>query len=91
MLRPNLAVLAFLLLGAGAARAETQCYPHCDYVHYYGPSDYTYRQPGLFGFPRCTPDGNCSPQLAYRYSGVDVGQRIVIQPRRRVRPAEQLR
>ena len=91
MLKLSVALFVVCVPWAGAAYAETQCYPNCDYVHYYGPSNYTYMQPGLFGYPQCAPDGNCSPRQIYRYSGVDVGQRIVIQPRRRSQPAEHLR
>jgi hypothetical protein len=59
------ASLAFFLSGAAAALAEA-CFPHCDYTHYYGPFDFSYRQPGLFGYPQqCGPQGDCSPHLAY--------------------------
>lgn len=47
-----------------AARAA-DCYPYCDYNHYYGPYDFTYVRPGLFAYPRCGPRGECSPTLDY--------------------------
>jgi hypothetical protein len=53
-----------LVPGTGTALAEA-CFPHCDYTHYYGPLDFSYRQPGLFGYPPCGPQGNCTPHLAY--------------------------
>jgi hypothetical protein len=56
------------LAGTGAAVAEMWCYPHCDYVHYYGPYDFTYDKPGLYGYPQCGPQGDCAPNLAYRTS-----------------------
>jgi hypothetical protein len=61
------AVLAILAGGpAGHAVAEEWCFPHCDYVHYYGPYDFTYNQPGLYGYPQqCGPHGDCTPHLAY--------------------------
>jgi hypothetical protein len=69
---PNRSVIALLgsvvvsiLAGTGAAVAEQLCFPHCDYTHYYGPLDFSYRQPGLFGYPHCGPQGDCSPHLAY--------------------------
>jgi len=34
-----------------------ECYPHCDYSHYYGPLDFNYVRPGLYGYPRCGPRG----------------------------------
>src|SRR5213083_2328287 len=67
MLRLFAAVLfAFVFFGC-AARAEVECYPHCDYWHDYGPYDFTYIRPGLYGFPRCGPRGDCSPYLVYTY------------------------
>jgi hypothetical protein len=63
--RVGLASLAFFLAGTGAALAEA-CFPRCDYTHYYGPLDFSYRQPGLFGYPQqCGPQGDCAPHLAY--------------------------
>jgi hypothetical protein len=59
------ALSALFLAGTGAAVAQQQCFPHCDYNHYYGPYDFTYAQPGLFGYPRCGPQGDCAPHLAY--------------------------
>ncbi len=76
-----LALLAFFSLGTSAARAEQLCFPHCDYVHYYGPFDFTYVRPGLFGYPRCGPQGDCSPHLAYSTTGGLPGRITVRFPR----------
>jgi hypothetical protein len=76
-------LLGACLLWPAVASAQSDCEPHCDFTHYYGPSDYTYREPGLFGYPSCGPGGSCSPYLTYRYSGATTGQRILIQPRAR--------
>jgi hypothetical protein len=80
-------LLGFVLLQSGAAWAATDCSPHCDYYHDYGPYDFTYVQPGLFGFPVCDWRGNCLPHLVYRYSGVYPGVPwrgviIVVRPTR---------
>jgi hypothetical protein len=58
------AILA-VLAGTGAAAAEQACFPHCDYVHYYGPYDFTWAQPGLFAWPQCGAQGDCAPHLTY--------------------------
>jgi len=70
-----------------AARAE-ECYPHCDYWHYYGPVDLTYKQPGLFAYPVCDTRGNCEPYLRYVYQrGYGPRKSVTIRvPPRRVRP-----
>ena len=57
------AVASLLLLMPGAASAEVDCAPYCDFTHYYGPQDFTYVRPGLFLYPRCGPSGYCSPYL----------------------------
>lgn len=75
-----LAVLAFFCLGTRAVSAA-ECFPYCDYTHYYGPFDFTYVQPGLFGYPRCGPQGNCSPQLLLSTTGVRRGRITVRFPR----------
>jgi len=72
--------LAFFCVGAPAVSAA-ECFPHCDYTHYYGPFDFTYIQPGLFGYPRCNAQGNCSPQLAYSATGFRPGRITVRFPR----------
>jgi len=59
-----LALLVFFGIGSHSVSAA-ECFPHCDYSHYYGPFDFTYIAPGLFGYPLCDARGNCSPQLAY--------------------------
>lgn len=76
------AAMLFLLvvLGAGPALAA-ECYPHCDYNHNYGPYNFTYIQPGLFGYPRCDARGECAPNLVYSYSGVRRGRVTVRLPR----------
>jgi hypothetical protein len=61
----GLACLAFLLTGTNAVLAQQACSPHCDYTHYYGPLDFSYAQPGLFGHPHCGPQGDCAPHLSY--------------------------
>jgi hypothetical protein len=79
-----LAFLAAFWLGTWSgtrAVSAAECFPHCDYSHYYGPFDFTYVQPGLFGYPLCGPRGNCSPQLAYSTSGVRRGRITVRFPR----------
>jgi hypothetical protein len=83
VLRLSAAAFAvFVSLGAPPVRAA-ECYPHCDYNHYYGPHDFTYVQPGLYGYPRCGPLGNCSPYLDYAVSGPRRGPQIYIRfPRR---------
>ena len=75
-----LAFLAFLYVGTHPVSAA-ECFPHCDYTNYYGPFDFTYVEPGLFGYPLCGPRGNCSPQLAYSTSGVRRGRITVRFPR----------
>jgi hypothetical protein len=81
------AILAFLCVGTCTVSAA-ECFPHCDYAHYYGPFDFTYVQPGLFGYPLCGPRGNCSPQLAYSTSGVRRGRITVRFPRVTAIPAQ---
>src|SRR5262249_7500417 len=66
--------------GTGAV-AAAECLPYCDYNHYYGPFDFTYVQPGLFGYPLCGPRGNCSPQLVYSTTGFRRGRITVLFPR----------
>jgi hypothetical protein len=75
-----LAVAAVLCIGTRAISAA-ECFPYCDYTHYYGPFDFTYVQPGLFGYPLCGPRGNCSPHLAYSTSGIRRGRITVRFPR----------
>jgi len=74
------AFLVFASLGTGAVAAE-ECVPHCDYRHYYGPVDFTYIQPGLFGYPLCGPRGNCSERLVYSTTGFRRGRITVRFPR----------
>jgi hypothetical protein len=69
----------FFAFGSGAVLAD-DCSPHCDYWHYYGPYDFTYIQPGLFAYPICDGQGNCSPHLVYTYAGRWHG-RITIHPK----------
>jgi hypothetical protein len=87
MFKYSVALLAGLLfLASGAAHAEVDCTPHCDYNHYYGPSNFTYVRPGLFGYPRCSASGYCAPHLAYRYSYVrEPALRIVVRPHTRAK------
>jgi hypothetical protein len=62
------AVVVGVLFGAGAASAA-ECYPYCDYIHDYGPFDYTWVRPGMFAYPVCDWRGNCAPRYAYVFSG----------------------
>ena len=74
------ALLGLLVLGSTSARAENDCTPYCDFLHYYGPQDFTYIRPGLFLYPRCGPSGNCSPYLISTYPRRPVG-RIIVRSR----------
>ncbi len=76
----TLAFLAFFCFGTQAGSAA-ECFPYCDYTHYYGPFDFTYAQPGLFGYPLCGPRGNCSAHLVYATSGIRQGRITVRFPR----------
>ena len=67
VLRLFAAVLFTSVFFGSAARAEVECFPHCDYWHDYGPYDFTYKRPGLFGYPICDVRGNCAPYLRYTY------------------------
>ena len=80
---PNHFVLAFLAFCCVGTRAVSaaECFPYCDFTHYYGPFDFTYVQPGLFGRPLCGPRGNCSPHLVYSTSGFRQGRITVRFPR----------
>ncbi|HSV22504.1 MAG TPA: hypothetical protein VLJ17_05680 [Xanthobacteraceae bacterium] len=73
------ALLAFFGIGTSVPAAE--CYPHCDYAHYYGPFDFTYVKPRLFAYPRCDLMGNCAPQMVYSTSGFRRGTITVRFPR----------
>ena len=75
-----LAILAFLCVGTRAVSAA-ECFPHCDYTHYYGPFDFTYVAPGLYGYPLCGSRGNCSAHLVYYTSGFRRGRITVRFPR----------
>jgi hypothetical protein len=84
-----LAVLCLTSCGAGAALAA-ECFPYCDYSHNYGPYDFTYVRPGLYGYPLCNARGNCLPNLAYSTSGQprrgNVEVRFPARPRSRPLP-----
>ena len=83
---PKVVAAAICMLVACAGRpaaADVSCAPNCDFFHYYGPYDFTYVRPGLFGYPVCDWRGNCSPHLVYQYSGVPWhGVTITIRPSR---------
>ena len=85
-LRHLLAALCLSLCGAGPALAA-ECFPHCDYVHNYGPYDFTYVRPGLYGYPLCNLRGECLPNLVYSTSGRarrgNVEVRFISRPRLR--------
>jgi hypothetical protein len=61
-------VLGLTLCGAGTALAA-ECFPYCDYNHNYGPYDFTYVKPGLWGHATCGSRGYCLPRLSYSVSG----------------------
>jgi hypothetical protein len=57
------------------------CAPHCAFYHDDGPYNFSYIRPGLFGYPVCDREGNCSPYLVYIYSGHQVGSiTITVRP-----------
>ena len=66
---PKIVAAAICMLVACAAAPAAAdvigCAPTCDFFHFYGPYDFTYIRPGLYAYPRCGPDGNCSPHLVY--------------------------
>jgi hypothetical protein len=69
------AIIAFASFSFVAASASAQeCYPYCDYVHDYGPYDYTYIRPQLFAYPVCSRLGNCTPHEVYSYAEYPVGR-----------------
>jgi len=78
------ALLFGLWLSGPAVASATECAPHCDRSHDYGPYDFTYVRPGLYGYPVCDSNGNCSPHLIYRYSGRTHGQVTILTGRHRV-------
>ena len=49
------------------------CSPHCAWYHDYGPYNFSYIRPGLFGFPICDRHGDCSPYLVYVLNGHKIG------------------
>jgi hypothetical protein len=67
-LRCTCAVLGLTLCSAAPVLAG-ECFPYCDYNHNYGPYDFTYVKPGLWGHATCGPNGNCLPRLSYSVSG----------------------
>ena len=78
------AALFGLALCASSPALAVECAPHCDYTHDYGPYDFTYVRPGLYGYPACNFWGECLPRLAYTRT-VRYG-RIFIRPRPVRRP-----
>jgi hypothetical protein len=72
--------LAWMTSGSTALAGE--CFPHCDYNHYYGPYDFSYKRPGLYAYPVCGPRGNCTPHLVFGVSGYPSGNIVVTFPRR---------
>ncbi len=80
---PKSAVAALVILlsfASSPARAAMDCNPYCDFVHYYGPHDFSYIRPGLFLYPRCGPSGECSPLLISAYPRRPIG-RIIVRSR----------
>jgi hypothetical protein len=77
---PRLGAAALLFfLSASSPALAVECAPHCDYTHDYGPYDFTWARPGLYGFPACNVWGECLPHLAYT-RGVPYGGYLVVQP-----------
>ena len=72
-----LSSVPFLGTETEAVRAA-ECYPHCDYNHYYGPSDFSYISPGLYGYPVCGPRGECS-YLVYSKTGFQRGKVVIVR------------
>jgi hypothetical protein len=76
-----------LSLGSASGALAAECYPHCDYVHNYGPYDFTYVRPGLYGYPLCNVRGECAPNLVYSTSGRprrgNIEARFISRPRLR--------
>jgi hypothetical protein len=83
------AIFCVALCSAGTALAA-ECFPRCDYTHDYGPYDFTYIRPGLYGYPICGPRGNCLPNLVYSTSGYarrgNIEVRFIPRPRYRLPP-----
>jgi hypothetical protein len=73
-------LLGFVLFAPAPASARIECAPHCDYNHDYGPYDFTYIRPGLYGYPRCNALGECLPHLGYIYSYPRYDVRIRTRP-----------
>jgi hypothetical protein len=57
------AITLLLALVPSTALAQVSCAPNCDFVHDYGPYDFTWVRPGLFLYPYCGPSGYCSPYV----------------------------
>jgi hypothetical protein len=76
-----------LSFGSAGGALAAECYPHCDYVHNYGPYDFTYVRPGLYGYPLCNVRGECVPNLVYSTSGRarrgNIEVRFISRPRLR--------
>jgi hypothetical protein len=70
-----------LLCAQTRATPAAECYPHCDYNHYYGPLDFTYVRPGLYGYQVCGPRGECFPNPVYSTTRVRTGQITIRFPR----------
>jgi len=81
MLRLFVAGVAGFLIARPGIAFEYDCAPHCDYVHDYGPYDFSWVSPGLFGYPHCDREGDCSPHLVYRRFGQPwPGVTITVRP-----------
>jgi hypothetical protein len=61
--------------------SAAECYPHCDYNHYYGPLDFTYIRPGLYGYQVCEARGECLPNPVYSTTRVSRGRVTIRFPR----------
>jgi hypothetical protein len=78
--------ILFVLVWASGVALAYDCAPHCDYVHDYGPYDFSWVAPGLVGSPLCDRQGSCSPYLVYRRFGHPwPGIEITVRPTHRAR------
>jgi len=69
---------------SASSASAAECAPRCDYNHFYGPNDFTYIRPELYGFPVCNARGECLPFVTYS-EPVRRGRIEVRFPRRRPR------
>jgi|ERR1700730_804534 hypothetical protein len=61
----TIGLLSIFLLEPTVMSAE-ECSPRCDFYHNYGPYQIG---PGLYCYPQCGPQGDCSPFLVCKQQG----------------------